>query len=247
MCIAFVVLFIVSLYCFGTDVSEYYKTEKGYEKIKNKAKTGKSIDWKALWNINKDIVAWIEIPDTKIDYPVVQAKSNSEYLYKNVEGNYSMYGAIFLDERLYGTSLKANPNNIIYGHNMGRWTNVMFGSLREYLDENYLEKHRDVILYTPQKTYKYGIASVMYGTSSSSVYETEFDNVLFTEWIKEQMNKSLYPCLDNHVINSYISKFSEKNLKKRVKKYGNTLTLSTCDTTHNTGKKICIFCIPETN
>ena len=55
------------------------------------------IDFEALWEINEDVVAWIRIPDTRIDYPVLQGRDNEQYLHTDMEGNDSVAGAIYLD------------------------------------------------------------------------------------------------------------------------------------------------------
>lgn len=246
----FLLLLVVSLFYFTSDLGNYYKVKQEYKEIRKKVKKEKKIDWEELWKINKDIIAWIEIPDTPIDYPVVQTKSNSEYLSKNISGSYSIYGSIFLDARLYGSKLEENPNNIIYGHNMGRWTDVMFGSLKEYLNKGYLKGHKYVNLYTPNKTYEYRIESVEYAVESSSVYKVKFKRRKeFANWLLEQVSKSIYSCSKKGIINSYVDCFTsnngEGNLQERIINKGNTLTLSTCDTTHDDRRKIVLFCIPK--
>lgn len=244
----FIVVFIISSYEFTGDVYKCYKVKSEYRRIRDKMvdETGKEkiINWKELLQINKDIVCWIEIPGTPVDYPVVQTTNNQEYLAKDIYGRYSIYGAVFLDERLYDTKLGKNPNNIIYAHNMGRWTDVMFSSLKNYLDASYFKGHEKVILYAPEKTYRYQIASVLYASQSFSVYDTEFKNISFNAWVKEQISNSIYPCSKQNVTD-YSERFRKGKLDENIRKCGNTLTLSTCDTTHNTDKKIVVFCIPD--
>lgn len=223
----FIITLIVSLFYLGNDVRDLYSVKFKYIRIKDDAKDEKTktINFERLWKINPDIVAWIEIENTGISYPVVRTKSNDEYLYKDIEGNYSIYGSIFLDERLHDTDLKENENNIIYGHNMGRWTDVMFGGLKEYLNSSYLKGHERVTLYTRDATLHYTVTSVMHADISSDVYETDIKGD-YGEWIRKQMEKSIYPCV------------SEKSLNECKR----ALTLSTCDTTHDTGEKIVVFC-----
>lgn len=223
----FIITLIVSLFYLGNDVRDLYSVKLKYTRIKNdiQDEKTKTIDFERLWKINPDIVAWIEIKNTGISYPVVRAKSNDEYLYRDIEGNYSIYGSIFLDERLHDTEIIKNRNNIIYGHNMGSWTGVMFGELKEYLDSSFLKGHESVTLYTPDITLHYTIASVMHADISSGVYETDIKGD-YGEWIRKQMEKSIYPCV------------SEKSLNECKR----ALTLSTCDTTHDTGEKIVVFC-----
>lgn len=225
--ILFIIILTVSLFYLGSDIRDIYRVKLKYIRIRNDAgdEKLKTIDFDKLCKINPDIVAWIEIENTGISYPVVRTKSNEEYLYKDIEGNYSIYGSIFLDERLHDTDLKENENNIIYGHNMGRWTDVMFGGLKEYLNSSYLKGHERLTLYTRDATLHYTVTSVMHADISSDVYETDIKGD-YGEWIRKQMEKSIYPCV------------SEKSLNECKR----ALTLSTCDTTHDTGEKIVVFC-----
>ena len=225
--ILFIIILTVSLFYLGSDIRDIYRVKLKYIRIRNDAGNEKlkTIDFDKLCKINPDIVAWIEIENTGISYPVVRTKSNEEYLYKDIEGNYSIYGSIFLDERLHDTDLKENENNIIYGHNMGRWTDVMFGGLKEYMNSSYLKGHERVTLYTRDATLHYTVTSVMHADISSGVYETDIKGN-YGEWIRKQMEKSIYPCV------------SEKSLNKCKR----ALTISTCDTTHDTGEKIVVFC-----
>ena len=66
---------------------------------------GNGIDFAGLQKINGDIVAWIKVPGTKVDYPVVKARDNSFYLSHGIDGSYSQYGAVFMDQRMYNRKL----------------------------------------------------------------------------------------------------------------------------------------------
>lgn len=222
----------VSLFYMGSDIRDVCRVKIKYIGIRNdvRGEGTKNVDFEKLWETNPDIVAWIEVEDTEISYPVVSAASNDEYLNEDIEGNQSIYGSIFLDERLHGTDIGKNINNIIYGHNMGRWTEVMFGGLRNYLDGSYLKGHERVTLYTPDETLHYTVASVMHADISSEVYDTDIRGD-YGEWIRRQIKKSIHPCVSEN----------SRNLKECRR----TLTLSTCDTTHDTGEKIVVFCIED--
>lgn len=74
------------------------------------------VDFKALKKINPDIVAWIRIPDTSIDYPVVQGNDDSYYLTHTFKKTEHVAGAIFLDSD--NNADFSDDKNIIYGHNM---------------------------------------------------------------------------------------------------------------------------------
>lgn len=88
--------------------------------------------------LSEDVVAWLTVYDTNIDYPVMQGEDNLEYINKNPFGEYSLSGSIFLDSR--NAPDFSDPYSLIYGHHMeyGR----MFGSLDEYFSEDYFDAHR---------------------------------------------------------------------------------------------------------
>lgn len=89
--------------------------------------------------ITDEMVAWITVDDTNIDYPVMQGEDNSKYLNVNPYGDYSLSGSIFLDSR-NSPELK-DTYSILYGHHMAY--GVMFGALDDYLDSSYLEDHNE--------------------------------------------------------------------------------------------------------
>ena len=105
------------------------------------------IDFDALKKINPDVVSWITIPGTNIDYPLLQGKDNNQYLHKDMEGKDSSAGAIFLD---HGDKADlSSRHNIIYGHHMKNGT--MFKDIVKYKDQQYFDEHQDIILYTPDR------------------------------------------------------------------------------------------------
>ena len=74
------------------------------------------IDFEALAEVNPDVVGWIRIPDTNVDYPIVQTDDNDKYLHTSFEGEESVSGAVYLD--FESDSDMMGFNNILYGHNM---------------------------------------------------------------------------------------------------------------------------------
>lgn len=93
--------------------------------------------------LNPDVVAWLQVDDTQIDYPVVQGEDNSRYINTDAAGNYSLSGSIFLDYR--NASDFSSPNSILYGHHMAKGT--MFGQLDEYRKRSFFDTHRTGSLY----------------------------------------------------------------------------------------------------
>ena len=122
----------------------------------------KEVDFEELReNVNEDIYAWIYIPDSKIDYPIVQHPiDNFYYLNYNLDGSYGYPGCIYTER--YNRKDFADPLTVVYGHNMKNGT--MFAGLHDYEDIEYFREHPYVYVYTPEKLYVYEIfASHEYG------------------------------------------------------------------------------------
>ena len=91
-----------------------------------------------LKEISENAIAWITVDDTRIDYPVMQGRSNTEYLNKDPFGKYSLSGSIFLDSR--NSRDFSDSYNVLYGHHMEY--GAMFGALDKYKDRDFFESHR---------------------------------------------------------------------------------------------------------
>lgn len=111
-----------------------------------------------LQEINKDTVGWLTVNNTRIDYPVVQAKDNDYYLRRDYYQNKNRHGWIFMDYRNNRDEL--NENTIIYGHNLANQT--MFGTLRYALNSYWYKKSANQIITfnTPNENMKFQIFSI---------------------------------------------------------------------------------------
>ncbi|MBO4389781.1 MAG: class B sortase [Lachnospiraceae bacterium] len=108
------------------------------------------VDFKSLMELNPDAAGWITVKDTHIDYPVVQGKNDLEYAAKDVYGEASLTGAIYLSTENRREILDCY--NVIYGHHMDN--GAMFGDLEKYKDEKYFRSHQDGVFYTPDRSYR---------------------------------------------------------------------------------------------
>lgn len=115
----------------------------------------KGLDFATLQaETNADIYAWIHIPDTKIDYPVLQhPDDDSYYLDYNIDGSKGYPGCIYTE--LCNSKDFTDPHTVLYGHNMKNGT--MFAGLHDYRDMEFLEEHPYIYIYTPDRTYVYRI------------------------------------------------------------------------------------------
>ncbi len=136
--ICFLVALLVFLASAGYLLHWYLQGQEA-EKAFASLKIDGSYDLEALYAQNSDIVGWLTIEDTSIDYPVVQTPSDSDYyLRRNFQKESSTAGTLFVD----GSSSMVDPlsaNWIIYGHNMKNGT--MFHDLLDYADEEFYKTH----------------------------------------------------------------------------------------------------------
>ena len=119
------------------------------------AEEGDGIDWGSL---PEGVVAWVQVPGTTIDYPVMQgdALSPSYYLNHGMNGSYSAWGAPYIDA---GCALGTeSPLVIVYGHHMSDGT--MFAPLAQYSNETFASAHRTIRVFTRERTYDLRVFAV---------------------------------------------------------------------------------------
>lgn len=178
--IIFLIALGVFLYSAGSLANIYYlnyKEGKEYNELqevvqesKEESEEGKTIDFERLKAINEEVVAWIEIPDTDISYPVVQGSDNSYYLNHTFKKQYNYAGAIFVDAN--ASKGFEDQNTFIYGHNVKHGT--MFAELANFKDATFFEEHPIIYLYTPEKTYHAEVISMYQTTDGSDTYRSRF-------------------------------------------------------------------------
>ena len=122
----------------------------------------RKINFPALKKKNPQIVAWVSIPNTPVDYAVVQGKDNNYYLTHDALKRRSSGGSIVLDSKLKKDF--SSSDSILYGHQMR--DKSMFGSLARYRNKNFRDKHQYIYVYTPTATKKYKVSSTFRTTKS---------------------------------------------------------------------------------
>lgn len=123
-------------------------------------------EYKSLYNHNKNLIGWLKIADTNIDYPVMQTDNNEFYLDHDVNHEPDKNGTLFMDYQC--DILAPSANFIIYGHNMR--SGNMFGNLDKYKSESYYKEHPVILFDT---IYEKGIYQVMYVFNSHIYTEDE--------------------------------------------------------------------------
>ena len=114
------------------------------------------IDFPSLKAEHPDIYAWVTIPDTGVNHPIVQSTTDDNYyLYHDLDGNYTIYGSVFT-QSMNATDF-SDPVTIVYGHHTDNGT--MFSDLRNFTDKDYFDAHEEMYIYTPGHILTYRIIS----------------------------------------------------------------------------------------
>lgn len=124
-----------------------------------------------LRGINPDVCAWITMDGTGIDFPVLQGPNNLSYISRDVFGNFSLAGSIFLDSR--DDAGFGEGYALLYGHHMADGN--MFGDLDRYKEEIFFQENRTGQLILPEKAYRLEVAACLVtGASDSCVFDPDW-------------------------------------------------------------------------
>jgi len=135
--VVLLLLLVIGVYAMW-DSKQIYEAASSQVYEMYKPTKEESLSFEELKKFNSDVIAWLEVYGTTIDYPVLQAEDNNKYLNKDVMGKYSLSGSLFLDYQ--NAPDFSDFNSIIFGHHMDKA--VMFGGIDRFTDKDYFEKHR---------------------------------------------------------------------------------------------------------
>ena len=227
-------IMLISSYFIYKNMQEDKEQEEIFEELENIVTTNETdeekeqkednINLNELYKINNDIVGWLEIENTNMNYPVMQTKDRPDYyLRKNFYKEYSVFGTPYIDENC---DIENGNNLIIYGHHING--NKMFGELENYKNEEYYNKHKFIKFYTLNEKAEYEIISVF----KTTVYND-----------KGFKYYQYYNLEDEREFETFINKCKELSLydTQKIAKYGDKLlTLSTCEYSQNNGRLVVV-------
>lgn len=155
-----------------------------YDNIHTLDQSHKSLDWDKLKAYNPDIYAWIYIPNTRVDYPVLQSETdNAYYLKHNIDGSKGYPGCIYTEN--YNSKDFNDPCTVIYGHNMST-TGTMFRSTHFFEDLAFFENNRYVYIYTPDETITYEVYACVVRDNAHILKKYDFSKMTgIYKFIKE--------------------------------------------------------------
>ena len=221
--VIYLILFLI-LICSGFKLYFWYKDKKNndetIEQLKNNVKLEKIkndnsnnekyiVDFKKLKSENNDVVAYIKVNNTNIEYPIVKTSNNNFYLNHSFDKSKNSRGWIFADYK--NKFDNTDKNIVIYGHNMRDGS--MFGSLKNILNEEWYNnaENMNITFLTENRNYIYKVFSIYKIESEDYYIKTNFKNDAdYEKFLNIIKNRSI------------------KNFDVKVKASDKILTLSTC-------------------
>ncbi len=230
-----IVLLLAAGGMFLHDQYQYHKQDEINEKLATYAKVDDAgenppeVDWAALKAVNPDVVGWVQIPGTVINYPVYQGDTNDTYLRTDAEGNYSVGGQIFLDAENTAPGM-VDAQSIIYGHHL--YNGSMFRAVAGMEEQGMLDSVETVWYVTETATYK---------LRPLFTYKTDGDdeNVRIFSFGSDEEFRSY--------LQGLLAKASSKTegAAEAVSSASNVLSLCTCSYTGNETGRVILVCAPE--
>lgn len=178
-----------------------------------------------LYALNSDLVGWVYVPGTNIDYPVMQTdRENDYYLHRDFYGQYSSHGMIFVEERANVNT----PSDVvtIYGHNKDDGT--MFGDMDYYWDYDFCKENHIIYFDTLTTHYAYEIVTVFNTTATLGEGFSYHHYIDFAS--ASEFDSFMNRCYENAVYNTGVGA-----------QYGDKLLLlSTCEYSHTNGRLVIV-------
>lgn len=167
------------------------------------------VDFDALQAINPDVYAWITVPGTPVNYPIVQsAVDDGFYLDHDSDKNYDVAGAIFT-EHLYNDTSFEDKVTVLYGHDMANGS--MFGELQSlYWDREFLLENDEIIIYLPDRELHFEIFAALpysrmhllyyYHTEKESAFNQLIEDVYGTRKLSAVLIEERRPEFGDQVV-----------------------------------------------
>lgn len=149
------------------------------------------VDWEYWKSVNPDVIAWVTVPGTNIDSPIVQAHSDDPeyYLHHDVYGKYNVYGCPYLDAKCIDKGFESQ-NAVVFGHHMNDQT--VFSAFSKFTDKSFAQDNSKVLLQMPGEKHILSVklADVINAANDKSK-RTEFtDDADFAKWYGERVDSA---------------------------------------------------------
>lgn len=177
------------------EIKEQYVVEEAEPEIEAELESEIAelpIDFEGLQEINPEIYAWLEVPDTNINYPILQheGEDQSYYLTRDMYGELRQAGSIYTED--YNNKDFQDYHTVIYGHNMKNGS--MFHNVRYFAEREFFDEHQELFIYVPGKILKYEIVACYEYDDRHLLGLFDFDDEeAYEAYLEEIMNpRSMY-------------------------------------------------------
>lgn len=229
-----IALLIAAAIMFGKTQVDYYAQDvinqelAAYTTVPEKKDEAPVVDWAGLKAVNSQVVGWIQIPGSQINYPVYQTTDNEYYLHTNAKGEWSIGGQIFMD-------YENNPNGLIdqqtilYGHHMRNGS--MFQFIGALNDQSTFNKVETIWYLTPTQTYELEpVFTYHTDEDDDEVRQFNFTSVdEFRSYLKDRLSRAVS---------------SRSDAAEVISRAEHVLTLFTCNYTDQYGRTM-LICVPK--
>lgn len=229
-----IALLIAAAIMFGKTQVDYYAQDvinqelAAYATVPEKKDEAPVVDWAGLKAVNSQVVGWIQIPGSQINYPVYQTTDNEYYLHTNAKGEWSIGGQIFMD-------YENNPNGLIdqqtilYGHHMRNGS--MFQFIGALNDQSTFNKVETIWYLTPTQTYELEpVFTYHTDEDDDEVRQFNFTSVdEFRSYLKDRLSRAVS---------------SRSDASEVISRAEHVLTLFTCNYTDQYGRTM-LICVPK--
>lgn len=196
LCVVLVAVIALCLWQIEGILRGYWGAEQTYTRMASlyrpataeTAAAGTGRDFAALQAVNHQTVAWITIPGTAVDYPVVQGSDNRYYLNHLITGEENRSGSIFLDCRVAPDL--SGAYNILYGHNMLDGT--MFSDLTGYGAQAYYDQHPAAVVETPAQRLELAFFAGFVADPQDPLWAGEVQQQDFAAWLDQVQQRSAF-------------------------------------------------------
>ncbi len=236
-----IAVFVFSLAVLGFIGFSYWQGQHNYDQLAEQAfeapedvdgaaLSSLTVDWDALWAINPDVVGWVYVPGTIVNYPVMYSGDDETYLTRDFYGNVggwwmADYGAVFLSG-MNKTDF-SDTNNLIYGHNL--LNGSMFADLAKLANQDEFDAHRTVYLLTPKGNYRLSTFADVNVDATDPLAQVEFANGdEYTAYVQDKIDRSIVVPQEGMPQAASITQ---------------TFAFSTCDHDHYNDKRYVLYCM----
>ena len=197
--------------------------------VSTNASTSPQVDWEGLKAVNDEVVGWLQIPGTAVNFPVYQASDNEKYLHTSAEGEYALGGQVFMDYENAAPGM-VDAQTIVYGHHLRN--GAMFKPISDMENQEMFDSVSTVWYVTESATYE---------LEPLLLYRTDADDASVRQFSfasQEELTSYLQALLGKAVT-------SRADAAERIPAVTQVLSLCTCNYDEGDSGRTILVCVPK--